>query len=108
QHHDPSIGVFAPGSPFWQLYLRDARILLIGCGHGSNSMIHVAEEIVHVPYVTRTRPARRLRPDGTIEALTVRRPGCSNGFPAALGAPLRDAGAIIDGRIVAAPVMLLR
>src|SRR5207249_1241905 len=78
REHDASRGVFAEGSPFWKLWEHNAWILLIGCGHESNSTIHVAEEIVAVPYLSRTRSGK-IRRDGEVIEVIVRRPGCSNG-----------------------------
>ena len=90
---------FGPGSPLWRLWERDAKVLLIGVDHRADSMIHVAEESLRLPYLDRTRVAQVVRPDGTLEEVVVRRPGCSAGF-SKLDAPLRAAGACArnDGR----------
>ena len=87
---------FGPGSPPWRLWERDAKVLLIGVDHRANSMIHVAEESLRLPYLDRTRVAQVVRPDGTPEEVVVRRPGCSAGF-SKLDAPLRAAGACARG-----------
>ena len=104
--HDP----FGPGSPLWRLYERDAWVLLLGCDHRANSMIHVAEELAGpevVPYLTRTRTARLRNPDGSETELTVRRPGCSAGFNAVAG-PLLGARNVHQGHAGAAPLILVR
>ena len=44
-----------------------------GVDHRANSMIHVAEESLRLPYLDRTRVARVVRPDGTAEEVIVRR-----------------------------------
>lgn len=71
---------FGRGSPIWRLWERDAHVLLLGVDHRANSMIHVAEESLDLPYLKQTRVARLLRPDGSNEEVTVRRPGHSGGF----------------------------
>ena len=98
---------FGPGSPLWKLWERGAWVLLIGCDHRASSMIHVAEELVGVPYLDHPRVAKVLQPDGRYADVTVRRPGDSNGF-IKLDAPLRARGAIRDGVVGAARLMLMR
>jgi aminoglycoside 3-N-acetyltransferase len=66
-------------SPLGRLWRADGWVLLIGCDHRSSSLIHTAEEALKVPYVGRTRVAGVLRGKEVTE-VTVRRPGCSNGF----------------------------
>ena len=97
---------FAVDSPLGKLWKLDARVLLIGCGHNSSSMIHIAEEAENVAYLKRTRVQTIIDGDRSYE-VTVRRPGRSNGFYKIDG-PLRARGAIIDGRIGEAPSMLMR
>jgi len=104
--HDP----FGPGSPLWRLYERDAWVLLLGCDHRANSMIHVGEELVGpdlVPYLTRTRTARVRTPNGGEAEVTVRRPGCSAGFNA-VAAPLLAEGKVRQGHAGSAPLLLTR
>src|SRR3954447_18018586 len=105
REHDANAGVFASGSPFWKLWQRNAWVLLIGCGHESNSTIHVAEEIVQVPYLSRARTGQVIR-DGQVVDVTVQRPGCSNGFPK-IDPALRAAGKVIDGTVGASRLMLM-
>ena len=103
QHATP----FGPGSPPWRLWERDAKILLIGVDHRANSMIHVAEESLRLPYLDRTRVAQVVRPDDTPEEVIVRRPGCSAGFEK-LDAPLRAGGHVREARAGAAGLALMR
>jgi aminoglycoside 3-N-acetyltransferase len=104
--HDYTRGVFASGTPFWKLWQCNAWILLIGCGQESNSLIHVAEEIVEAPYLKRTRAAKLLR-DGQVIEVSVSRPGCSNGFNV-IDTPLRSKGAIIDAQVGGSKLKLMR
>jgi aminoglycoside 3-N-acetyltransferase len=98
---------FGPGSPLWRLWERDAWVLLIGCDHRANSMIHVAEEFARVPYLDRTRVTKVLQPDGRCVDIIVRRPGDSMGFNK-VDAPLRARGAIRDAVVGNANLMLMR
>jgi aminoglycoside 3-N-acetyltransferase len=97
---------FGQASPLWRLWKRGAWVLLIGVDHTVNSTVHVAEEVLQLPYIFRTRMARVVTPSGTIE-MTVRRPGCSDGFNK-IDPALREGGKIVDGQIGAAKVMLMR
>ena len=98
---------FSLGSPLSRLWERNAWVLLVGCGHESNSMVHVAEELAGVPQLTRTRTVRAIEQDGRTRELVVRRPGCSNGFNA-IDAPLQQRGAIREAQIGAARAILMR
>ncbi len=97
---------FGEESPLWRLWKRNAWVLLIGCRHNSSSMIHVAEEVVGVPYLNRTRTQKVITPHGTKE-VTLRRPNCSKSFNR-VDAPLRGSSKIIDGTIGPSKVMLMR
>ena len=97
---------FGVDSPLGQLWKLNAWVLLLGCGHNSSSMIHIAEEEADVPYLYRTRVQTIIDGDRRFE-VTVRRPGRSNGF-FKIDAPLRARGAIIDGRVGDAPSMFMR
>jgi aminoglycoside 3-N-acetyltransferase len=94
------------GSPLWKLWERDAWVLLIGCDQRANSMIHVAEELMDVPYLQRTRVARVLRGNEVTE-VTVRRPGCSNGFNV-VEEPLRRAGQVREATVGLSRLVLMR
>jgi aminoglycoside N3'-acetyltransferase len=99
---------FGVGSPCWRLWERDAWILLIGVGHEANSVAHVAEELLQVPYLDRRRKARVVRGDGTVEEVELRRPGCSDAWDSVLDPPLRATGAIREGRVGGARLQLMR
>jgi aminoglycoside N3'-acetyltransferase len=99
---------FGVGSPCWRLWERNAWVLLIGVGHCATSVAHVAEELLAMPYLDRRRIARVRRGDGSIEEVTVRRPGCSDAWDAVLDPPLRERGAVKVGRIGGARSQLLR
>ena len=103
--HD-KVHAFGRGSPLGRLRERDAWVLLIGCDHRANSMIHVAEELVGVPYLNRTRIGRVIR-NGIESTIEVRRPGCSESFNV-VDALLREASAIFDGNVGASRIMLMR
>jgi aminoglycoside 3-N-acetyltransferase len=97
---------FAVNSPLGKLWKLNAWVLLLGCGHRSSSMIHIAEEAEDVPYLYRVRQQTLLLPDGTSKQIDVRRPGVSNGFYKIDG-PLRSAGKILDGKVGQADSMLM-
>jgi aminoglycoside 3-N-acetyltransferase len=97
---------FGRGSPIWRLWERDARVLLLGVDHRANSMIHVAEESLDLPYLRQTRVAKLLRADGSVADVTVRRPGHSGGFNK-VDAPLRAAGTIRETTIGKAKLTLI-
>src|SRR5205823_2709915 len=105
REHRP-LNVFGVGSPLWRLWQRKAWVMLIGCDHRSNSMIHVAEEFVGVTYLKRTRVGRLIR-NGVEESIEVRRPGCSESFNV-MDAALRRTRAIVDARIGLSNLMLMR
>lgn len=71
---------FGRGSALWKALQANAKILQLGVTHTSNSMIHVAEEIVGVPYLARTRRVGVRERGGRVVHKWIRRPGCSRGF----------------------------
>lgn len=99
---------FGKGSPCWRLWERNAWVLLIGVSHESNSVAHVAEELLQMPYLDRHRVACVVCADGTIKEVTLRKPGCSDAWVPVIDAPLRVMNAIREGRIGNARVMLMR
>jgi aminoglycoside 3-N-acetyltransferase len=99
---------FGVGSPCWRLWERDAWVLLLGVNHNANSVAHVAEELLEMPYLDRRRTARAAGTDGEVKEVILRRPGCSDAWDAVLDSPLRSAGAIYETRIAQARVMLMR
>ena len=102
QHMDP----LGHTSPLGKLSRGDGWVLLMGVDHRSNSMIHTAEESMNVPYVGRTCTAAVLRGKEVTE-VTVRRPGCSNGFNV-VGDALRQMGLIRETTVGQSTLMLMR
>ena len=98
-------------SPLDKLQQAGAKVLLVGCGFESCTLIHLAEYYAQVPYLhlpcAGFEPvATVLLPGGNIEERPIEIvPGCSRGFPK-LEKPLRKRGLIRDGRIGKARVML--
>jgi aminoglycoside 3-N-acetyltransferase len=105
--HD-RVHAFAPNSPLWRLWERNAWVLLIGVGHFANSAAHVAEEWLEMPYLDRRRRARVVRGDGTIEDVELRRPGCSDAWDPVIGPPMRELGAIRERKVRDAKLQLMR
>ena len=104
--HDkvPTLG---RGSPLWRLWERNAWVLLAGCDHRANSMIHVAEEAAEAPYLDRTRVAHVLGSGNKVTDVTVRRPGCSSAFNIVDG-PLRRANNVREGKAGRSRLTLVR
>lgn len=82
----------AVGSPLDRLAASGGTVLLIGVGHTVNTTIHVGEVHAEVPYLD--IPFDPSWPTGGHESF----PGCSRAF-AVLERPLREQGAIRDGRV---------
>ncbi len=99
---------FGLGSPCWRLWERNAWVVLIGVSHEANSVAHVAEERLQMPYLDRRRTAQVVRPDGSVESVTLRRPGCSDAWAGVIEAPLRASNAIRDGSLGSAQVKAMR
>lgn len=97
---------FGPGSPLWRLWAHDAWVLLIGVDHRASSMIHVAEELVGVPYLGRSRPVKVVTEAGVVERV-VRRPGCDFAFNR-IDPILRSRGRIFETHVAASKFMLMR
>ena len=97
---------FGENSPVFRLWQANAWILLIGVDHTANSTIHVAEELLDLPYIGRTRTTRVFSSDGQSD-VTLRRPPCSNGFNV-VDFPLRQRNQIREAKLGAARLMLMR
>lgn len=92
-----------PGSPIDRLQKMGGKVLLLGVGHTSNTMIHLGEEYAGTPKVgwfEETKYARVLMPDGSIVSHEVdTSTSCSRGFGAS-ELPLRRNGEIRDLQLV--------
>ena len=97
---------FGRGSPLWRLWERNAWVLLVGVDHRASSMIHVAEELVGVPYLDRARAAKVVTELGIMERM-VRRPGCDFAFNR-IDPILRKRGRIHEAQVAASRFMLMR
>ncbi|MFO7976637.1 MAG: AAC(3) family N-acetyltransferase [Candidatus Hydrogenedentota bacterium] len=101
----------AEDSPLDRLQKAGAKVLLIGCGFESCTLLHLAEYYAAVPYLhlpcAGFEPIARVAlPNGQVEERPIEIiPGCSTGFPK-FEKPFRKAGLIRDGRIGKARAML--
>ncbi len=101
------------GSPFHRLAQWGGDIMLLGCDHRSNSLLHVAEVLAGVAYVDvpfskgqKFETARIVRGGrDLVEMKLYQAPGCSRGFEKAKEV-LERAGAIRTGRVGQAEVQL--
>jgi len=101
-------------SPFHLAADKGGLIMLLGCGHNSNSTIHVAESLAGVPFIyvpTPTSPGGRMKirqRDGRIKEVQLTEfTGCSNVFSRA-EQPLRQAGVVRDGKVGQADFQLMK
>jgi aminoglycoside 3-N-acetyltransferase len=103
--HD-SVDPFGKDSPIFRLWQTNAWVLLIGVDHTANSTIHVAEELLQLSYIRRTRTTTITSESGQ-KIVTLRRPPCSNGFNV-VDAPLRQRKQIREGKLGNARLLLMR
>ena len=89
---------FGRGSALFKVLQVGGKILQLGVTHTSNSMMHVAEEIVDVPYLEKQRYVGFKTAGGKVMHKWIRRPGCSKGFDAIEDA-LQESGAIAETMI---------
>lgn len=86
------VGATAVGSPLDRLAAVGGLVLLVGVGHTSNTTVHVGEFHADAPYLDIPfDPAWPAHGDD-------RFPGCSRAF-GVLEAPLRERGAVRDGKV---------
>jgi aminoglycoside 3-N-acetyltransferase len=111
--HD-SAGPLSAGSPFHLAALAGAKVLMIGCTLTSCSIIHVAEDIVRVPYLGKVfypgydRTLTLVDNDGSRKIFEPRDvPGDSDGFDI-VERPLRQTGKMRECRLGNARCMLFR
>ena len=86
------VGATAVGSPLDRLAAAGGHVLLLGVGHTANTTVHVGEFHANAPY--RDVPFDPVWPTHNDD----RFPGCSRAF-GALERPLRERGAIRDGKV---------
>lgn len=101
------------GSPFHRLAAWGGEVMLMGCDHRSNSLLHVAEALAGVPYgkvpfsegqdFETAVVYRGGRP--VVELKLYEVPGCSRGFHKAEPV-LREAGVIREGQVGQAQVQV--
>lgn len=93
-----NVDPFGRGSALFKVLQVNGKILQLGTTHTTNSMVHVAEEIVGVPYLNRQRQVGIKTAQGKVIRRWVRRPGCSRGFDL-IEEPLRQRGQITETTI---------
>ena len=86
---------FGRGSALFKVLQANGKILQLGTNQTTNSMVHVAEEIVEMPYLDRSREAGIRTIRGEVVHRWIRRPGCSQGF-GAIEEDLQQQGAIVE------------
>ena len=105
-----AVRAFGVGSPIDRLAQRGGKVLLVGVGHTSNSMIHVAEEYAGIPKASWYDPLPHIKlrlPDGSVIAhLLDTSPSCSAAFGGAEYA-LRRYGEIRDIRLNSCMLQLM-
>ncbi|NPV07094.1 MAG: AAC(3) family N-acetyltransferase [Anaerolineae bacterium] len=104
EHTDPT-GI---GSPYHKLYQQEGSwVLLIGVDHDRNTMLHLAEALVRVPYL-RTSQLRVVNPDGSASHYRAREMAYGHREFIRIDWPLREANLQRQGIIGNAIVRLIR
>ncbi|MFI6265644.1 aminoglycoside N(3)-acetyltransferase [Micromonospora sp. NPDC051006] len=94
-------------SPLGAVNRLDGRVLLLGCGHDSNTSLHLAERRQPSPPMAPTGSAVR-SPDGTSRWATWVEMATDEGDFERLGADFEAADGASVGRVGAAPARLMR
>ena len=94
-------------SPLGAVHRLDGQILLLGCGHDSNTSFHLAEYRHPSPPRQEVGSAVR-QPDGTSRWTTWTEPAADSGDFEALGAAFDANGAVTVGPVGAATARLMR
>lgn len=106
-----SFRTVGPGSPIDRLMKRGGKVLLLGVGFTSNTMVHLGEEYAGTPKVgwtEETQYARVLMPDGSITSHEVdTSTSCSQRF-GAVEPVMRKYGEIADLQVGRSKWMLMR
>ena len=92
------VNAFARGSALFNVLQANGKVLQLGTSQTTCSMVHVAEEIVGVPFLDRQRNVGIKMPGGKVVRQWIRRPGCSQGFNV-LDEPLRERGQLTEAMI---------
>ena len=100
--------LFGDASPIGRLYALDGHVLLLGVGHGNNTVLHLAEDRAEFPAKTRHEEGAPVVVDGArrwqvFHPLKV----SDDDFPD-LGAAFAATGGEIRGRVGAAEARLMR
>ncbi len=109
-----SISGLSAGSPLHRAAEAGAKILMLGCPITSCSAVHIAEAILHVPYLGKVwydgygQTLHLRRPDGTLQPIPpIDPPTCSDGF-AVVERELDRRGQIERVRVAQATCLLFR
>jgi aminoglycoside 3-N-acetyltransferase len=86
------------GSPLGAVYRLDGQVLLLGCGHGNNTSLHLAECRQADPPMQEAGASIR-RPDGTAEWVTWTEVDPDESVFEGLGADFEKTGAARIGRV---------
>ncbi len=89
-------------SPFFRLMELDGLVVLLGVGINRFTNVHAVEDVLNVPFLGFYDKKRRHSPY-TISARRIQYQ-----YPLLLEAAMREAGIITDGKVGAAPVILMR
>jgi aminoglycoside 3-N-acetyltransferase len=105
-----SFRTVGPGSPIDRLAKMGGKVLLLGVGHTTNTIIHLGEEYAEVPKESWSEGpsfAKVLMPDGSIRMHEVdTSTSCSQNF-GQVGDYMRRFGEIMDGRAGDAQLQLM-
>jgi aminoglycoside 3-N-acetyltransferase len=94
-------------SPLGAIYRLDGKVMLLGCGHDSNTSMHLAEWRQPSPPRHETGSSIR-RPDGTSRWTTWTDVAEDESDFEILGADFEATGAVTTGRVAGAPARLMR
>lgn len=94
------------GSPLGAVYRRDGRVLLLGCGHDSNTSLHLAECRQPRPLMAEQGAAVR-GPGGGSRWVTWSEPVADESDFAVIGAAFEETGAVTVGRVGGATARLM-
>ncbi len=99
---------FGDQSPIGKLYALDGWVLLLGVGHGNNTVLHLAEDRAEFPGKTVHPEGAPLLIDGQRRWQTFRPLKVSDDDFPDIGAAFAGTGLQKTGRVCAAPALLMR